>query len=130
LVKNAWNKQLFWGFNPAVSPVALKDIRSTIRDLEFRRQTQLSLAEIAQRLNPLLRGWIEYYGRYTPSALQPMFRHVNLTLLGWVRRKFKRFEKRNTQASRFLEQLARETRRPLCTLASSNERRVCLMGAV
>jgi RNA-directed DNA polymerase len=108
LVKNAWNHQLFWGFNPAASPAALKEIRSTIRDLRFRRQTQLSLVDIAHRLNPLLRGWIEYYGRYTPSALQPIFWHVNLTLLRWARRKFKRFEAHSTQAGRFLEQLARE----------------------
>jgi RNA-directed DNA polymerase len=108
LVKHTLNKQLFCGFNPAVSSAALKDIRCTIRTLKFRRQTHLSLVEIAHRLNPLLRGWIEYYGRYTPSALQPLFRHVNLTLLGWARRKFKRFEARQTQACRFLEQLARE----------------------
>ena len=30
---------------------------------------QLSLQNIAQKLNPLLRGWIAYYGRYAPSAL-------------------------------------------------------------
>ena len=41
LVKNTRNRQLFCGFNPAVSPAALKDIRSTIRGLKIRRQTQL-----------------------------------------------------------------------------------------
>src|SRR5215470_10768587 len=60
------------GFNPAVSPSAMKAMRSTIRELKFRHQTQLSLQDIAQRLNPLLRGWIEYYGRYAPSALYPL----------------------------------------------------------
>ena len=33
-------------------------MREKIRDLNIRRQTQLSLDEIAERLNPLLRGWI------------------------------------------------------------------------
>ena len=28
--------------------------------------------EIARQINPLLRGWIEYYGRYSPSALYPL----------------------------------------------------------
>jgi Group II intron, maturase-specific domain len=37
-------------------------MRETIRQLNIRRQTQRSLADIAQLLNPLLRGWIEYYG--------------------------------------------------------------------
>ena len=108
LVKNTRTQQLFWGFNPAVSPGALKDIRSTIRALKFRRQTHLSLEDIAQRLNPLLRGWIEYYGRYTPSALQPLFRHVDLTLVGWARRKFKRFGARLTQAHCFIKQVTRD----------------------
>ena len=107
-VKNTRNRQLFCGFHPAVSPAALKDIRSTIKSLKIRRQTQLTLEEIGRRLNPLLRGWIEYYGRYTPSALEPIYRHVNSTLLRWARRKFKRFAVRPTQAGRFLEQLARK----------------------
>jgi RNA-directed DNA polymerase len=99
---------LFCGFNPAVSPAALKDIWSTIKSLKIRRLTQLTLEEIARRLNPLLRGSIEYYGRFTPSALEPIYRHVNLTLLRWARRKFKRFAVCPTQAGRFLEQLARK----------------------
>jgi RNA-directed DNA polymerase len=70
----------------------------------FRR---LSLADIARELNPLLRGWIEYYGRYTPSALYPLLRHVNLTLVRWVMRKFKRFKAQKVRAARLLEKLAR-----------------------
>jgi RNA-directed DNA polymerase len=108
LVKNSRSKQLFCGFNPAVSPRALNHLRSTIRALKFRRQTHLSLEDIAQRLNPILRGWIEYYGRYTPSALQPLFRHVDLTLVGWARRKFKRFGAHLTQAHCFITQVARD----------------------
>ncbi len=68
---------------PAASPATLKDIRSTIESLKIRRQTQFTLEEIARRLNPLLRGWIKYYGRFTPSALEAIYRHVNLTLLRW-----------------------------------------------
>ncbi len=40
-------------------------------------ETQMSLADIALQINPLLRGWIEYYGRYAPSALAPVLRYVN-----------------------------------------------------
>jgi hypothetical protein len=50
------NNKLFWGFTPAVSFPALKAMRATIRELNIRRQTQLSLADIAHRLNPLLWG--------------------------------------------------------------------------
>ena len=107
-IKKSRDNSMFCGFNPAVSPSALKAMRSTIRDLNIRRQTQLSLADIARTLNPLVRGWIEYYGRYAPSALSPMLRYVNQTLVKWAMRKFKRFKAHKIRASRFLQKLVRE----------------------
>ena len=107
-IKKSRDNSMFCGFNPAVSPSALNTMRSTIRDLNIRRQTQLSLADIARTLNPLVRGWIEYYGRYAPSALSPMLRYVNQTLVRWAMRKFKRFKAHKIRASRFLQKLVRE----------------------
>ena len=104
-------------------------MRATIRDLNIRRSTQLSLADIARKLNPLLRGWIEYYGRYTPSALYTMLRYVNQTLLAWAMRKFKRFKAHKVRASHFLQKLVR-IKRACSSLADRHDRRVCLMGAV
>ena len=96
---------MFCSFTPAVSPSALKAMRSTVRDLNIRTMTQRSLDDIARKLNPLLRGWIGYYGRYNRAALETMLRHVNLTLVGWTMRKFKRFQGRKVGAARFLEKL-------------------------
>jgi len=100
------DRKVVGGFTPAVSPAALKTMRATIRDLNIRRQTQRMLGDVAQMLNPLLRGWIEYYGRYTPSALYPLFRYVNATLLAWAQRKFKRFKAHKVRAAYFLMKLA------------------------
>jgi len=108
LVRSSRNGKLFWGFNPAVSPSALKDMRATIRDLGLLHQIQLSLEEIARQINPLLRGWIEYYGRYAPSALSPLLRYVNQRVLAWVMRKYKGFRAYKVRASRFLQRLARD----------------------
>jgi group II intron reverse transcriptase/maturase len=108
LVRRSRDNTLFCGFNPAVSTFALKTMRTTIRELNVRHQTQLSLADIARRINPLLRGWIAYYGRYAPSALVPLLRYVNHMLRAWVMRKFKRFAGHTVRASRFLQRLARE----------------------
>jgi RNA-directed DNA polymerase len=108
LVRNFRDNSLFGGFNPAVSPSAMKVMRQAVRDLNIRRQTQLSLQDIAQKLNPLLRGWIAYYGRYAPSALYPLLRYVNQRLVAWAMRKFKRFKRHKVQASQFLERLATE----------------------
>ncbi len=107
-VRRLRDNSLFGGFNPAVSPSAMKAMRKAIRDLNLRRQTQLTLQDIAQQLNPLLRGWIAYYGRYAPSALYPLLRYVNQTLVAWAMRKFKRFKRHKVPASQFLQRLATE----------------------
>jgi RNA-directed DNA polymerase len=108
LVRRFRDNTLFGGFNPAVSSSAMKAMRLTIRELKLRHQAQLSLQDIAQQLNPLLRGWIEYYGRYAPSALYPLLRHVNQTLVAWAMRKFKRINDDKIRASQFLRRLAAE----------------------
>ena len=108
LVKRLRDNTLFCGFNPAVSPSAMKAMRETIRKLDIRRQTQRSLNDIAELLNPILRGWIEYYGRFAPSALYPVLRYVNLTLVAWAMRKFKRFKDRKIRAGRFFERLSKD----------------------
>ena len=84
-------------------------MRKAIRDLSLRRQTQLTLQDIAQQLNPLLRGWIAYYGRYAPSALYPLLRYVNQTLVAWVMRKFKRFKRHKVQGASFYNGLRRNS---------------------
>jgi RNA-directed DNA polymerase len=107
MVRSSRNNELFCSFTPAVSPSALKAMRSTVRDLDIRQRTQRSLDDIARMLNPLLRGWIGFYGRYNRAALETMLRHVNLTLVAWAMRKFKRFQGRKVRAARFLEKLVR-----------------------
>ena len=62
---------------------------------------------VLHTLKPLLRGWIGYYGRCNRAALETMLRHVNLALVGWAMRKFKRFQGRKVGAARFLEKLVR-----------------------
>ncbi len=107
--ENKRTGKLFCSFAPAASASALKSMREKIRDLEIRRRTDVSMGDIARKINPLLRGWIEYYGRYTPSSITPMLRYVNQTLRAWVMRKFKRFKGRKTCAGQFLTRTARES---------------------
>ena len=104
------DKVLFCGFTPAVSSAAMKAMRETIRDLNIRRQTQLSLQDIARIINPLLRGWIEYYGHYSPSTLSSVLHYVNLTLVAWAARKFKRLNRSKLQAAQFLDRVAQAQR--------------------
>ena len=81
-------------------------MREKTRKLNFRNQTALSLQDISRLHNPVLRGWLAYYGRFYPSALAPMFGHFNKTLVAWAMRKFKRFKGHKTRASMFLATIA------------------------
>jgi len=107
MVRNSQDGSLFCSFAPAVSPSALKSMREAVRDLDIAQTTHLSLEDIAGKLNPLVQGWIGYYGRYSPAQLEPMLRHVNLTLRRWVMRKFKSYAGRKVAAARFLERLVK-----------------------
>lgn len=109
VVKNRKRDSLFVSFCPAVSSKSLKSMRQTTRRLNFRNRTELSLQDISRQFNPVLRGWIAYYGKYYPSAMYPIYRHVNKTLVAWAMRKFRRLKGHKTRASLFLENVA-ETR--------------------
>jgi RNA-directed DNA polymerase len=107
-VRNRTNGKLFMSFNPAVSAKALKSMREKTRKLKLQRRTTLSLDDISQLYNPVLRGWTEYYGRFHPTALAPMFRHFNKSLVTWAMRKFKPLQRNKRRACLFLENIAEE----------------------
>ena len=108
VVKNRKRDSLFVSFTPAVSAKALKSMRQTTRRLNDRNRTDLSLRDISRLHNPVLRGWIAYYGRFCPSALYPVFRHFNRTLVAWAMRNYRRLKGHKTRASLFLENIAKK----------------------
>ena len=110
-VKGPASQRMFCGYTPAVSKPALNAMRSKIRSMTLRKRTEVTLDDIARELNPITRGWIAYYGRYTRSALYPLVRYIDQTLAVWIKRKYKRFHRRLGQAREFLTKIARESPR-------------------
>lgn len=99
--------QIFLTFSPAISRKAAKGVRRKVRrQWRLPTRTGMSLDEIAAMVNPVLRGWIQYYGRYRRSALVAVFRSINLSLRLWVMRKFKRFKRRPQAAMGWLKRIA------------------------
>jgi len=84
------HQMTFTGFTPAISKDALKKIGETVRRWRLSRRTSLTLADLARRINPVVRGWMQYYGRYNRSVLYPVLRRINAYLVRFLRRKFKR----------------------------------------
>jgi hypothetical protein len=73
-----------------MSPEALKAKNARLREMRIHRRTDLSLDDLARWLNPIVAGWINYYGRFYRSALNPLLRRVNAYVRRWAGRKYKR----------------------------------------
>ena len=82
-------------FAPAVSNESAKRMRRFMRKWRLHLRSDKSLLDLSIRINPVLRGWIYYYGKYHKSQLYPTFDRLNQTLTRWVMRKYKRFNKRH-----------------------------------
>lgn len=70
--KNTKRGSMFMNFTPAVSKEALKSMRANTRKYDLGNRTDLSLADIARWYNPILQGWLNYYGKYSRSSLYPV----------------------------------------------------------
>jgi RNA-directed DNA polymerase len=97
----------FLNFSPAVSGEAKTRMRRELRSWSVARRSDKTLTDLAWMLNPLLQGWINYYGRFYKSMLYPVFRHLNDALVRWAMRKYKRLRRHKTRARRFIADVAR-----------------------
>ncbi|MEL6381810.1 MAG: reverse transcriptase domain-containing protein [Cyanobacteria bacterium J06626_18] len=104
--KSHWGN-LFLNFSPAISPKAERSIRKTIRSWKIHRWTQLSIEALAASFNPVIRGWINYYGKFYRSKLSSILGQLDYALARWAKRKYKRLRGSQTRAREWLRRLAR-----------------------
>ena len=86
--------RMMTGFNPAISKDALNKISAQVRSWGLHRRTGLSEADLARWINPIVRGWMNYYGAFYRSALYPLLTRINAYLLRWLRKKHPRLRGR------------------------------------
>jgi RNA-directed DNA polymerase len=99
--KNRWGK-FFINFTPAVSGDAMTKMRQEMRRWRLHVRSDKAIDDLARMWNPVLRGWIQYYGRFYKSALYPVFRHLNDLLVRWAMRKYKRLRRHHRRAAHWL----------------------------
>ncbi len=99
--------QLFVGFSPAMSNDAGTVIRQHIRRWRLHQCSDLSLGDLARMVNPMLRGWINYYGHFYKTGLYPTFRNLNGYLFRWAQQKYKRLRGHTWRTWRWLQSIAR-----------------------
>jgi RNA-directed DNA polymerase len=84
------NGAKFVGFLPAVSSAALKKMHEQVRRWRIHLRTGHDLDELAAAINPIVAGWMNYYGRFYQSRLYPLLQRINTYLLRWAGKKYKR----------------------------------------
>jgi RNA-directed DNA polymerase len=80
----------FTGFLPAVSNDALNKMSREVRRWRLHLLTGHTLADLARKINPVVRGWIRYYGAFYRTVLDPLLARINAYLMRWIRRKYQR----------------------------------------
>ena len=84
--------KLFVGFDCAISIGSKKRIADKMKDLDIVHLTHNSIVGVAIYLEPFIRGWINYYGRFRLTALKPIFQQLRNRLVMWARKRYKRYK--------------------------------------
>ena len=98
--------QYFMGFTPAVSAESATAFRQKIR-LEIQNSKTTDIVALSKRLNPIIRGWYNYFGKYCPSeAFRKGINYVNLKLVRWLEGTRKSVRRSLTKAQHLLHRIA------------------------
>lgn len=108
--RNRNTHQVFTAFKPAVSKKSSKKIRDEIRNWKVLRNYHLKLADIAAQINPVVRGWIQYYSKFGKTEFRKVMDYLNQRLVNWVRRKYKRLKRKWDRAYDLIAKTAKDNR--------------------
>lgn len=101
---------VYVNFTPAVSRDAVSAMKQMIRSWHVQLKSSCELAELSARLNPILRGWHGYYGRFRGSAMSVVWKHMNEYLMRWLMRKHRSLARHKTRAWQALGKLGQANR--------------------
>src|SRR5437870_3466363 len=99
--------KFFINFSPAVSNKATKAIRDTFRSWKLPQRSDKAIEDLSRMFNPMIRGWLQYYGRYYRSALYPTMRKLDRDLVLWATRKYKKLRHHLRRATQWIARLSR-----------------------
>lgn len=88
----------FMVFGAAICCKAKAFIREKIRAAFNSRNTQVSLERAAAKLNPKIRGWLNYYSRFGRKVAGNVFLYLNGLIRRWVEEKYRLRSRRAVMA--------------------------------
>jgi len=108
MTKSKKSKGLFLGFDCAISISSRKRIADKLGELKVEKLSFKSIVGIAQYLNPMIRGWINYYGKFRRSELHKVFRLLTNRLLRWARKRYKRYKTSLVKAFKWYKRIRKQ----------------------
>lgn len=76
-------------FNAAISQQAKASIREKLREALPAQWSSQTLSWFAQKLNPKIRGWINYYAKFNQHKAYDVFYYLNELIRQWLKNKYK-----------------------------------------
>lgn len=101
---------LFRSFLPAISDKAIKKVAEKMKELEIHSRTDRALSEIAELCNPIIRGWMTYYGKFYKSALDEALKCIDDRLIRWAVKKYNKFKGSIKRAVKWLNSIKERNR--------------------
>jgi group II intron reverse transcriptase/maturase len=99
---------LFLGYDCAISISSRKRIADKLEELDIVNLSFKSIVGIAQSLNPIIRGWVNYYGKFKRYELSKVFQLLHRRLVCWARKRYKRYRTSLNRAYRWLNRVRKQ----------------------
>lgn len=80
-------------------------LRDKVRAKQLKSMCGSTVEQIARELNPTVRGWINYFRKFSPSAMRTALQWVDEHIIGWAMKKYKTLRGSRRKARRWLERL-------------------------
>ena len=115
---------VFSGYTPALSRKALKRISTAIRKWKFQKWSGHSIEDIARVLNPVVAGWIGYYGHFGRRELSRMYNLLEFALIRWAWKKYKKLRRSYRKSKAYiglLHEQSPEMRTGSCIVLAEQE---------
>lgn len=99
----------FTNFLPAVSAKAMKSMRDRMKEWKTLKIAWCQIEDLAREINPVVRGWINYYGKFYQTKLRSFMREINLRIVKWARTKYKKVRSSELKAITWLKGLSQRS---------------------
>lgn len=96
---------MFLGYDCSVSKKSYSKLTKELRTTNFHKWTEATIQDIAEMLNPKIRGWMQYYEKFKRKSLTKVFHRLHNRLVKWILNKYKRFKGSRRQGFNYLKQI-------------------------